>query len=70
MSDSLQTSLRHNVNMLGTLLGDTIRDHKGQAFFDKIEAIRQLSKKARNSPAGQEYCRQELLELLHGLPDD
>ena len=78
MSDHQQKTLRRNVNLLGTLLGDTIRDHKGQAFFEKIESIRQLSKEARKG-AGHEPSRRgqasdrahdELLELLRGLSDD
>ncbi len=68
--------LRRNVNMLGTLLGDVIREHKGDDFFNKIEAIRRLSKAARNHEAQDEMSvrgttdQQALLELLHGLPDD
>lgn len=63
------SSLRRNVNMLGTLLGDAIRDHKGEAFFNKIEAIRQLSKAARNEDQGSQD-RQSLLNLLHDLKDN
>ena len=78
MSDHQQKTLRRNVNLLGTLLGDTIRDHKGQAFFEKIESIRQLSKEARKN-TGNEYSQRgessntahdELLGLLKGLSDD
>ena len=70
------TLLRRNVNMLGTLLGDVIREHKGEDFFNKIELIRRLSKAARNDDAQGEGAvagktdQQSLLELLHGLPDD
>ncbi len=69
------SSLRRNVNMLGTLLGDVIRDHKGETFFNKIEAIRQLSKAARSDELGddggnQKAEQQALLDLLHSLPDD
>ncbi|WP_299728354.1 phosphoenolpyruvate carboxylase [uncultured Endozoicomonas sp.] len=72
MSES-PSSLRRNVNMLGTLLGDVIRDHKGDAFFNKIEAIRQLSKAARSDEghdASENADQQALLELLHELPDN
>ena len=68
--------LRRNVNMLGTLLGDVIREHKGEDFFNKIEMIRRLSKAARNEEtqdgllAPDKTDQQALLELLHGLPDD
>ncbi|KEI72932.1 phosphoenolpyruvate carboxylase [Endozoicomonas elysicola] len=69
------SSLRRNVNMLGTLLGDVIRDHKGETFFNKIEAIRQLSKAARSDEldddgGNQKAEQQALLDLLHSLPDD
>ena len=67
------SSLRRNVNMLGTLLGDVIRDHKGEDFFNKIESIRQLSPKL---PAAMQLTIKALtnsrhcLDLLHSLPDD
>ena len=66
------SSLRRNVNMLGTLLGDVIRDHKGEDFFNKIESIRQLSKAARSDAVDDKGVneQQALLDLLHSLPDD
>ena len=78
MSDHQQKNLRRNVNLLGTLLGDTIRDHMGQAFFEKIESIRQLSKEARKDPGNTHSHSGEspgsahdaLLELLKGLSDN
>lgn len=66
MSDS-QANLRRNVHLLGTLLGDTIREHHGEEFFNKIESIRQLSKAAR---AGSEDDREVLLDQLKNLSDD
>ena len=66
MADS-QASLRRNVNMLGSLLGNTIKDHHGEEFFNKIENIRQLSKAAR---AGSVEDRDVLLDQLKGLSDD
>ncbi|MDP0590271.1 MAG: phosphoenolpyruvate carboxylase [Candidatus Endonucleobacter bathymodioli] len=59
--------LRRNVNLLGTLLGKTIRADKGDSFFNKIEKIRQLSKAGR---AGSDEDRKSLLTLLHELSDD
>ena len=70
MTEHQQASLRRNVNLLGTLLGDTIRDHKGQAFFDKVETIRQLSKAARSGAESDNADHQALLKLLHDLSDD
>lgn len=71
-SSKTPSSLRQNVNMLGTLLGDVIRDHKGEDFFNKIESIRQLSKAARSDAVDDEGVneQQALLSLLHSLPDD
>ena len=72
MSES-SSSLRRNVNMLGTLLGDVIRDHKGDEFFNKIESIRQLSKAARNDGSNEMTDNAEqkaLLTLLQDLPDN
>lgn len=62
-----QASLRRNVNMLGSLLGNTIKDHQGEAFFNKIENIRKLAKAAR---AGNDENRDALLGQLKGLSDD
>lgn len=66
------SSLRRNVNMLGTLLGDVIRDHKGDAFFQTVEGIRQLSKAARDDEglAHEGDDQAALLNLLHSLKDD
>ena len=65
MSDHQQKTLRRNVNLLGTLLGDTIRDHKGQAFFEKIESIRQLSKEARKDTGNEYSQRSESSNIAH-----
>ncbi|OED44366.1 phosphoenolpyruvate carboxylase [Endozoicomonas sp. (ex Bugula neritina AB1)] len=72
MTDNQQASLRRNVNLLGTLLGDIIRDHKGQDFFNKVEAIRQLSKAARgdDNHSNKKSDHHALLELLNDLSDD
>ncbi|WP_108648999.1 phosphoenolpyruvate carboxylase [Dongshaea marina] len=59
-------SLRSNVGLLGQLLGKTIKEHKGEAFLDKIEIIRQLAKSSRQ---GDENARDELLALLQKLSD-
>ncbi|MDD7805942.1 MAG: phosphoenolpyruvate carboxylase [Endozoicomonas sp. (ex Botrylloides leachii)] len=61
-------SLRRNVNLLGTLLGNTIKADKGTSFFNKIEKIRQLSKSAREG--GNQDDHQALLSVLNSLSDD
>ncbi|WP_417616127.1 phosphoenolpyruvate carboxylase [Oceanisphaera sp.] len=60
-------ALRANVGLLGQLLGDTIKDHHGQSFLDKIETIRQLAKSARQ---GNDDDQQQLLDTLKHLSDD
>ena len=73
MSEKAQTKashllLRRNVNLLGTLLGNTIKADKGEHFFNKIEKIRQLSKAARDGDNNDEQT--SLLALLNDLADD
>lgn len=65
MSDKY-AALRSNVSFLGQVLGDTIKDHLGAEFLDKIETIRQLSKSSR---AGNNGDREELLTQLRNLSD-
>lgn len=60
-------ALRANVGLLGQLLGDTIKDHHGTSFLDKIETIRQLAKSARQ---GNDDDQQQLLDTLKHLSDD
>lgn len=60
-------ALRANVGLLGQLLGDTIKDHHGISFLDKIETIRQLAKSARQ---GNDDDQQQLLDTLKHLSDD
>ncbi|KPZ60769.1 Phosphoenolpyruvate carboxylase [Pseudoalteromonas sp. P1-13-1a] len=60
-------ALRGNVNLLGQLLGQTIKDAQGQAILDKVEEIRALSKSSRS---GNEDDRQALIEVLHALSDE
>ena len=59
--------LRSNVSMLGKILGDVIGDAEGQAFLNKIEQIRLLSKSAQ---AGNTEDGNELIKLLRMLSDD
>ena len=60
-------ALRANVGLLGTQLGDTVRNQLGQAVLDRIEQIRQFAKKARQ---GTEAEHQQLKQILAGLGDD
>ncbi|SDJ61921.1 Phosphoenolpyruvate carboxylase, type 1 [Ferrimonas sediminum] len=65
MSD-INAPLKANVSMLGQLLGDTIGDHLGEGFVDKVETIRQLAKASRQREPG---ARHKMLELLNQLSD-
>ncbi|WP_439234370.1 phosphoenolpyruvate carboxylase [Lonepinella koalarum] len=53
--------MRNNINMLGHFLGETISEAQGSDMLDLIENIRILS---RNSRAGDDKARQELLAIL------
>lgn len=59
--------LRDDVRLLGSLLGDALRQQEGQEFFDKVERIRKLAKQARD---GDSNARRELTAVLSGLTDD
>ncbi|MGL5948199.1 MAG: phosphoenolpyruvate carboxylase [Aeromonas sp.] len=59
-------ALRANVNLLGQLLGKSIKDHQGDAFLDKIETIRRLAKSSRQ---GNSADRATLLTMLRELSD-
>ncbi|HSC83388.1 MAG TPA: phosphoenolpyruvate carboxylase, partial [Pseudomonas sp.] len=63
----IDARLREDVHLLGELLGDTIRNQRGEAFVDKIELIRQGSKAGRKGSLAGE---QQLRETLASLADD
>lgn len=63
----IDARLRENVHLLGELLGNTIREQHGDAFFDKIERIRKGAKGARRGSAEGATLLQETLD---GLGDD
>lgn len=65
--EELDTLLRDKVRLLGTMLGNSIATHQGDAMLSRIEEIRQQAKIARS---GNEHDRQQLLDLLHALRDD
>lgn len=67
------SAMRSNVSMLGTLLGDTIKDALGEDILDRVESIRKLSKSSR---AGNEAnhglycqrCKTCLMNSFYPLP--
>ncbi len=67
MIENTHTSLRANVNLLGRILGDIIREAEGEAFLDQIERIRSLSKSSR-SGIDQDHTRLE--DMLRNLDPD
>ncbi len=60
-------TLRANVGLLGTKLGDTIRGQLGDAVLERVEQIRLLSKAARQ---GEELQADKLKQVLRSLTDD
>jgi phosphoenolpyruvate carboxylase len=64
---SQYAALRANVGLLGTQLGDTVRNQLGPAVLERIEQIRQLAKQARQGTAAE---HQQLKQILAGLTDD
>lgn len=63
----LSQSLRDNVNLLGTMLGNTIAEAQGQELFEKIETIRQMAKSSRSD---ESYDHQELASFLGALSNE
>ncbi len=59
--------LRDDVRLMGSLLGETLRQQVGQALYDKVETIRVLGKKARD---GDSNANQQLNQALSALSDD
>tara|TARA_R110001583_G_scaffold16189_4_gene65749 strand:- start:718 stop:3360 length:2643 start_codon:yes stop_codon:yes gene_type:complete len=59
-------NLRGNVSLLGQLLGNSISDHLGESFLEKIETIRQLSKSSRS---GNSEDGERLIDVLSNLSD-
>ncbi|QDF65380.1 phosphoenolpyruvate carboxylase [Shewanella sp. SNU WT4] len=63
----MYASLKSNVSMLGQILGDTMAQHLGDGFVEKVEQIRQLAKDSRK---GNADAREQMLLLLTDLPDE
>jgi phosphoenolpyruvate carboxylase len=61
-------ALRDDIRMLGRILGDTVRAQQGEAAFEAIERIRQISVQSRRDD--DEAVRSELEKTLSNLPRD
>ena len=65
--DQSNSLMKENIAMLGTLLGDTIKDAIDEKMFERIETIRQLSKASHK---GDDEAHEKLVKTLQNLPDD
>ncbi len=68
MDQLISKRLRHRVRILGELLGETMMDHHGEAFLEKVEEIRTMAKARRQRH--DEATDQSLQQLLKSLDDD
>ena len=68
MTDNYQ-ELRDDVRILGAYLGDTIANHLGEDFVEKIELIRHLAKEGRSNDHSA-AADDRLLAELEALSDD
>lgn len=64
----LHPLLRENVRLLGSLVGDNVKEQYGQELFDLVEAVRQAAKADRDVPVGD--ASEELVNVLSGLSDE
>ncbi len=65
MASDPHKPLRDDIRLLGELLGEVLRRHAGQTCFDTVEAVRTLSKGARE---GNDADCTRLVRLLSDLP--
>jgi phosphoenolpyruvate carboxylase len=56
--------LRHDVKILGALLGEVLKDQGGTELFESVEAVRRLSRQHRQGDAAAETALQGRLEGL------
>lgn len=65
--DQSNSLMKENIAMLGTLLGDTIKDAIDESMFERVETIRRLSKASHN---GDDEAHEKLVKTLQNLSDD
>jgi phosphoenolpyruvate carboxylase len=58
--------LRDDVRLLGEMLGQSLKAHEGHEFFERVERVRSMSKRAH---AGDVHQFDELAGLLRALPE-
>lgn len=64
----ISTPLSEQVNLLGALLGEVIRERAGQERLDLVEELRNLCKRAMSED--QPELRQQAAERVEGLDDE
>ena len=60
--------LVEDIRLLGRILGDVIRNHEGEAVYERVEAIRKLSVAFRRD--ANELAGRNLKKVLSGLSDE
>jgi phosphoenolpyruvate carboxylase len=68
MDQDKDLPLREDIRLLGRLLGDTVRDQRGDAVFELVERIRQLSVRFHRDE--DQSARKGLEETLDALSRD
>ncbi|MXQ54155.1 phosphoenolpyruvate carboxylase [Shimazuella alba] len=65
MYNNQNSLIRRDVRLLGNILGDVLTLHGGEALFEHVEKIRELTKQLRNefSPELLATCKQEIAHL-------
>jgi phosphoenolpyruvate carboxylase len=69
-ADDPHKALRDDVRLLGELLGETLRRQEGQPLFERVERVRALAKRARNtaSPSPVNDAFETLAAELRAMP--
>ncbi|MFT4071929.1 MAG: phosphoenolpyruvate carboxylase [Dysgonamonadaceae bacterium] len=55
-----------NINMLGQMLGEVVKESMGEQTYELLESVRQMSK---TSHSGDDSQRTKLVQTLQNLPD-
>ena len=67
-ADDPHRPLRADVRLLGRLLGDTVRRHEGDAFFERVERVRAAAKSARQTRHASDPLSELATELARVYP--
>jgi phosphoenolpyruvate carboxylase len=61
-------AIRDDVRLLGELLGDVLKQQEGEALFQRVEAVRALSKERRSAAVSSANGFDALTSELGGMP--